>query len=53
MSAEENILELKLAIQLDAGYPESKEDSLINAMFERIAKMSNVRSIETKCRIHM
>jgi len=40
-------------IQLDAGYLESKEDSLINEMFERIAEMSSVRSIETKCSIHM
>ena len=39
--------------QLDAGYPESKEDSLINEMFERIAEMSSVRSIETKCSIQM
>ena len=39
--------------QLDAGYPESKEDSLINEMLERIAEMSSVRSIETKCSIHM
>ena len=39
--------------KLDAGYPESKEDSLINEMFEKIAKMSNVRSIATKCSIHM
>ena len=36
-----------------AGYPESKEDSLINEMLERIGEMSSVRSIETKCRIHM
>ena len=32
--------------QVDAGYPESKEDSLINEMLERIAEMSRVRSIE-------
>ena len=39
--------------KLDAGYPESKEDSLINEMFGRVADMNSVRSIETKCSIHM
>ena len=39
--------------KLDAAYPESKEDSLINEMLERIAEMSNVRSIERKCSIYI
>ena len=34
-------------IQLDAGYPESNEDSRIKEMFEMSLEMSNVRNFQS------